>query len=82
MQAIDDYPKENNKPSVQKGRKLRGINFVIRDGLIYYIDTVNRTEKLCILKPLYKEIFHMAYNDTALMSAFTPLCIFASFPKT
>jgi hypothetical protein len=47
----------------QRGRPLRGIDFLERDGLIYHINHVDGTERLAIPKAMEHEVFKLAHDD-------------------
>jgi hypothetical protein len=51
------------EPSQQQENKLRGINFVERDNLLYHVDRVDNTERLCIPKSLLPEILKIAHDN-------------------
>lgn len=41
---------------------LRGINFVTREDLLYFVDPITQAEKLCIPSSMQQEVFEMAHD--------------------
>lgn len=59
-QVINGERDEDTEPL---DRPLRGLNFIMRDGLIYYCDKMDGSERLCIPKSLAPHIFRQAHDE-------------------
>ena len=60
----DDSSQKNNSLNEFIFKKFRtSINFEIKNNLIYHIDDLNEWAKLCILKNLEKNIFHLIHDE-------------------
>jgi hypothetical protein len=51
---------------------IAGLSFTVKDGMIYYHDKADGSERLCIPNSMTKEIFKQAYND----------CYYQGFERT
>ncbi|KAH3939700.1 hypothetical protein HBH98_182110 [Parastagonospora nodorum] len=57
-------PTDHTNPAQRVSETLRGIDFRLRDGLLYHIDHLNQSEWLCVPKAMMKEVFKVTHHRT------------------
>ncbi|KAH4258570.1 hypothetical protein HBI04_146040 [Parastagonospora nodorum] len=59
----DAPPTDDTDPAQRMSKTLRGIDFRLRDGLLYHINQIDQSERLCVPKAMMKEVFNVAHDQ-------------------